>query len=337
MSTVTTPLPETFTTDNVAPLRRLGEVIPADASHNVLSAFEAAGLANWNVRKAPLFASDANTPKPIDVTDRWATVYDDPKSGETRYLGTVGSHYQPIQNEAHADILTAIVDESGAAIDSAGSLSGGRKTFLSMKVPQVMNVGGVDPVDLFLVAFNSHDGSSSFSFAITPVRVFCANQQAAVMKKAKSTFRIRHNGRSHGRIQEAREALGLTFAYMEEFEAEAEFMVGKSLTDKTFAKITARLFGAETATTERAEQTAAEHVKGVMELWRDSPTMQNLPDSRWKGYQAVTEYADHYMKIRNSGYHDAATARAVRSVTSLPTQRLKEMAFATLSRPVLLP
>ncbi|WP_245692728.1 DUF932 domain-containing protein [Streptomyces katrae] len=38
----------------------------------------------------------------------------------------------------------------------------GRPVFLTVKLPQTMTTGRSDKVDLYIAAFNSHDGSSTF-------------------------------------------------------------------------------------------------------------------------------------------------------------------------------
>jgi len=312
---------------------RLG--VTLESTFDAQTALEKGLLANWDVRKVPLLAVDDKSDRQLEVDNRWATVYTNPLTKQTQYLGVVGSHYEPIQNETHVDLLNAIVDESGAHFETAGSLRGGKETFVTMKMPKTMQIGGQDPVDLYLVALNSHDASSAFRFLITPVRVVCANTQAAALGSAQSSFSIRHVRGAQGHVQEAREALGLTFAYLDAFELEAQQMIEKTLTDKTFEKVTARLFDADVATTTRQKKTAAQHIEGVMSLWHgDSPTMKDVKGTRWGGYQAITEYADHFMDVRAGG-RDVTLARAVRTVTSKPTMQLKERAFATLSRKVL--
>src|SRR6185312_12271562 len=128
-------------------------------------------------------------------------------------LGVVGEQYVPIQNEEHAALLDALVDESGAHFETAGSLRGGRQVFLSMKLPTTMQIGGVDPVDLYLIACNSHDGTSAFRLLVSPVRVVCANTLALAASRARSTFSIRHTAGAAGQIEQARQALGLSFTF----------------------------------------------------------------------------------------------------------------------------
>lgn len=293
------------------------------------TALEAAHLANWDVRKKELYSVDESG-EVISIPNRWATVYTNPVTQKAQYLGVVGSHYEPIQNEAHVELLDAVVDESGAHFETAGSLRGGRETFVSMKLPESMNVGGQDPVDLYLVALNSHDGTSPFRFLVTPVRVVCANTQAAAISGAKYQFGIRHVRGAQGHIQEAREALNLTFNYIDAFDAEAQKMIQQSITDSEFSNIVSGLFLADAATSKRAENGAKQHIDNVMELYRGSATMAGIQGTRWGAYQAVTEYTDHFMSVRNTGMAPDV-ARASRVVTSSPVVTLKQNAFKALA------
>jgi phage/plasmid-like protein (TIGR03299 family) len=265
----------------------------------------------------------------IEAESRFATIYTNPVTNENQYLGVVGSYYEPIQNEKHIDLLDALVDESGAHFDTAGSLRSGRETFVSMKLPETMNVGGQDPVDLYLLALNSHDGASAFRFLVTPVRVVCANTQAAAIRSAKSSFSIRHVRGATGVIAEAREALELTFKYVSEFELEAERLIGMKFSNAEFDEYAKALFEFDKAETTRQFNTVTEHVEGVTSLWSSSATMAGITGTRWGAYQAVTEYTDHFMSVRNTGY-DENILRANRTALSGSVTRLKEKAFAAL-------
>ena len=197
-------------------------------------AMEAAHLAGWNVRKMALqvpqqpFIDEAAviTPPPLAVPDFYATVRTNPINGAPDVLGVVGSKYEPVQNEASCELLDALVDESGGAhFETAGALRGGRETFVTMKLPGSMVFDGIDGstdrTDFYLAALNSHDGSSKFSFLVTPVRIVCANTQAAALGAAKASWGIRHTGGARTAIAEARNALQLSWRYVAAFEAEA--------------------------------------------------------------------------------------------------------------------
>jgi len=196
---------------------RLGTVLPG--RFDAAAAMTYAKLGGWNVRKEHLqaVAMTADGVTTLDVPGKYATVRTHPVIGAPEVLGMVGESYTPIQNEQHCDLLDALVDESGAHFETAGSLRGGRRVFLSMKLPETMTVGGVDPITTYLGALNSHDGSMAFRLLVTPVRVVCANTQAAAIRRARSSFSIQHTSGAEGQIQAAREALGLTFTFMAAF------------------------------------------------------------------------------------------------------------------------
>ena len=100
--------------------------------------------------------------------------------------------YRPLQNEEHCDFLNHLADASGAIFDTAGSLRGGRQVFVTMRLPETVLVGGVDELDLNIAALNSHDGNSAFRLLVTPVRVVCANTQAAALRHHVASVSIRH-------------------------------------------------------------------------------------------------------------------------------------------------
>ena len=304
---------------------RLGTVL--DGEMTAEEAMNAAHLAGWNVRKIGLTATEVTDDgvTSLEVPDRFATVRTNPVTQATEYLGTVVSLYTPIQIEEHAELLNRLVDESGAHFDTAGSLRGGRETFMTMKLPDTMLVGGKDAVDLNLVALNSHDGNSAFRFLVSPVRVVCANTQAAALREAKATFSIRHTANAGRELQEAREALGLTWKYVEAFEQEAEALLARRYTNKQFDAYAAQLFGIKDDG--KASKRAAENRDGLIRLYRDSDTLTGIRGTRWGAYQAVTEYVDHFAPTHGE---DQALARATRTVASHKADRIKKSAFALL-------
>jgi phage/plasmid-like protein (TIGR03299 family) len=311
---------ETSTAPRMSAFDRLGT--PLGGLMTATEALERAGLAGWNVRKAPLFLQNGT-----ELMDRFATVRG-PEDAPA-YLGVVGKQYTPIQNEAHTDVMDALVDESGANFLSAGDLDGGRKVFVNMKLPNTIQVGGIDPVDLNLAAFTSHDGSSAFKLAVHPMRVFCANQQTAVLKAARSTFSIRHTSGHREAITAAREALGITFNYVAEFEQAAERMIQETMTEIQFQGIVEQLTGkVDPESSKRTVNRLQQEQDDLMQLFTESPTSTAIRGTRWGAYQAFTEYADHFAPVRTIG--DREYARALR-VASGGADDFKSRAFELTS------
>lgn len=301
---------------------KLGQTV--DHNMTALEVMTEAHLAGWNVRKRPLFTSSNG--EMIELDDKYATVRTNPVTDVVEPLGVVGSQYTPIQNESHVDLLDAIVDESGAHFETAGSLKGGREVFITMRMPDSIKVGGTDQVDLYLAALNSHDGSSAFRFLVTPVRIVCANTQAAAIKQARASFSIRHSSGANGRLQEAREALGLTFKYTAAFAEEAEAMYAQPYDTESFRDTLEYLYGIPAKRESGASVARLEgHVDRIVSIWRDAPTMTGITGTKWGAYQAVTEYLDHYAPVRS------AKDRALRVVSSYGVPHFKERAFMALS------
>ena len=57
-----------------------------------------------------------------------------------------------------------------------------------------------------------------------------------VMRHAKSSWSIRHTQSATSQVQAARDTMGLTFAYSEAFQAEADALIAQGMKDKEFAK-----------------------------------------------------------------------------------------------------
>ncbi len=194
-----------------------------------------------------------------------------------------------------------------------------------------MLIGGRDAVDLYLVALNSHDGTSAFRLLVSPVRVVCANTQAAAIAGAKSSYKIRHTSGAAGYVAEARQALGLTFKFAEAFQAQADAMISEQITRDEFTALIAKVWTSEAADTgsKRAKTMQDDRNRELRRLMWTADTNENIRGTRWAAYQSITEYLDHTAPIAaKSGQADA---RAERAITSTTVEAVKTRAFALLS------
>jgi phage/plasmid-like protein (TIGR03299 family) len=261
----------------------------------------------------------------IFAKDKFMTYRYNPITNEPESLGVVGSRYTPVQNLEAFSLLNNIADDSGAVFDSAGSLDGGKKVFMTMKLPEGIQVGGVDNVDMYLLAWNAHDGSSSFSIHVTPIRLWCTNQVRMIMRTAQSSYTLRHTPRVNGKVLAAREALGLTFKYVEAFEREAELLLSQKYSDKEFYRLVETLIPIDEEN-ERTRNVAEEARQNLVGLWK-APTQENILNTKWAAYNAVAEYADWTKPVRGN---NVDSARAVKTITGL-ADRFKNKALTLLS------
>lgn len=304
-----------FFTNRQPAWHRLGTV--TDGALTAEQALEVAHL-DWHVHKtsdpiaAPITTDDGV--HLIHLDDKFLTYRQHPKTGEYQALGVVGSQYQPIQNAEAFDFLNTLVDESGAHFETAGSLAGGRRVFMSMKFPETMQIGGQDPVDLYLLAWNSHDGLSAFNVIATPVRVVCQNTLTAGIRSAQASWSIRHTATATAKVQAARETLGLTFKYAEAFQKEAEALLAQEMKATEFTRFLESLVVMPKDATDRVKANVDATRDQISSLWT-APTQDNGAGTRWGAWNAVTEWADWVKPVK--GADDPDLARARRIVTDL--------------------
>ncbi len=284
-------------------------------------------LGGWNVRTLPLTATEITEHgvTTLDVPDHYATVRTHPKTGRPDVLGVVGRDYTVVQNEEHCELLNLLVDEAGAHFETAGSLRGGRETFVTMKLPRTLRVANTDDVELYLAAMSSHDGSAAWRVIVTPVRVVCANTQRLALHRARASYAIKHTRSAKGKIAQARQALGIVFTYCDAFQAAAEHLIDQTLTLAEFEQITERIWPADPDAGKRAETNRDRRNTTLRHLFTDADTQAAVRGTRWAGLQAITEYLDHYTPAKNPDI------RAARVLTSADLAAKKQRAYELLA------
>lgn len=163
---------------------------------------------------------------------------------------------------------------------------------------------------------------------VTPIRVECANLQRAALRNNHGMISIRHTTNAKAAVAQARQALGLTFEYVDAFEAQAEQLVNTTMTDAGFIDLSRAVFGTTPAdATKRAATTAKKREQTLLALWADAATQATVRGTAWAGYQAVVEYVDHHAPVRSAD-RPADQARAERLLTTSGPNQAKDVAWA---------
>ncbi len=310
----------------LSPWRQIGT--PVADCRTARHALEQAGLVGWNIRKLQQSGTDLAPDGTTTITnpEQVMLVRNDPATGRVRYLSTVGGGYGIRQNEEQAVLLDALVAESGAeSLADAGQLDGGKRTFVTMKLPQTMTVAGVDPVELYLAVFNSHDGSSAFRVMLVPLRVWCANQLGVAIRDKVSEVSIRHTRYAEIKVEEIRAKLSLMYSYADAFEAEARKMIDAELTTPEFQEVVETIWPVDDHAPVRTRNNAERRRGELMRLWSSADTQKAVRGTRWAAWQAITEYVDHFQPAKD------ATVRAHRVLTSGTVAHRKQRAFDLLA------
>ena len=256
---------------------------------------DSALLSNWDVRLEDVILPEGYTTK----SPSFMVVRNDVLNNNTPdVLAVVGDRYHTYQNEdlfAFGDNLL----DGGGYWESAGAIRNGRTVFGSLKLGKdiVIDPDGIgDKTDTYLLVTTSHDGSSAIQAMTTPVRVVCQNTlNMALGYGTKQSFKVRHTATAQDRVSQAREALGISFAYLDQFEAEANALFQSAITDKQFGEIIESLYPTpDRKTAGKAVLTKYDDKLDTMwELWR-GPTQLGIKGTGWGALNALTERVDYY-------------------------------------------
>ena len=292
---------------------------------------EAANLNNWNVR-----LEDVTIPSHLssDKDYQYVVRTNPTDNTQTDVLGVVGERYHVLQNEDLFSFGDNILD-GGGSWETAGAIRGGRVVFgsLALERETILDPTGVaDKVKTYLLINTSHDGSIAIQASITPVRVVCANTLNLALggvgrkrnKGIKQSFKIRHTQTAQGKVQIAREALGLANAYMDEFDKMANAMIQKEITAQDFNNIVLAAYP-------KPEKDS----KGAVKKWENKIDVINdiytgefngmIAGNAWGAFNALTERLDWYRSARGgnnesilaaaSGFDPSITAEKNRLLT----------------------
>jgi len=288
------------------------------------------------VDKAPVYALIDG--QMVEATDHRATYRTD--TGQV--LGMVSPDYVPIQNITPMQMLGEIVRTKEAGIVAHAALGRGERLFAVLDVASRSDLTiKRDPSRhlAFLVAQWWHDGTGALSFGPYSVRVECQNMANAQLEWAKRQgllVRIQHIGNVGSAVDEARRILGYAEQSIDVWHrvmnelAEAPLPAPEARWMSDFlVQLIPDPEGDVDSRGGRALRNRVEAREAISHLFDRSPTLVGVPNSPYRVFQAVTEYADHYRPIRIAD-PDKVPAARFRSLTEGPSAELKARAAELL-------
>ena len=190
----------------------------------------------------------------------------------------------------------------------------------------------------YLLVHTSHDGSLAIQASVTPVRVVCQNTLNMAVgrngRKAKQSFRIRHTQTVQGKVQAAREALGLATQYLDAFEVEAQDMIAQAITTDTFFDIIKAAYPQPEADVKGSLTKWQNKVDTLFDIYRSDTVMgAGIADTAWGAYNTLTERLDWFRNPRGGNAESVlASASGFDAATNAEKNRLlsvvKQVAFA---------
>lgn len=250
-------------------------------------ALKAAGL-DWTVEKVPAYdmLPDGTF---VQVPDRYHTRRDI----DNKILGQVKRDYVNHQNVEAFEFFDTLVDSGEAKYETAGSLFGGSRTWMTAKVGDTMTVCGEEH-DLYLLVSNSHDGSRAFTAATTMIRAVCNNTVTMGLNGAKTKWTLRHRTSLEGKAEEARKALELAFKNASVFDKEVQKMMDIQVTKDQFEEIIS-------ASLPDQKRQKEKNVASLMGVFESEPTVidTDANGTAWGAFNAVTFWLDHKREVRS--------------------------------------
>ena len=291
---------------------QLGTVFNEEVS--TAKMLELAKLNDWNVHLEEVeIPAGFNSDKKYNYVTR--TNPFDRKQKDV--LGVVGERYRILQNEELFDFGDALLD-GGGRWETAGSIKGGRQVFgsLALERETVLDPSGVsDKVNSYLLVNTSHDGSIAIQASVTPVRVVCANTLNLALgsgvgrnRGVKQSFKIRHTQTAQGKIQAAREALGLANTYLDEFDKLAQEMIQQTITQDKFAEIIRTAYPVPEANKKGALSKWNTKIEQIEQIYVGEFN-HTIAGTAWGALNAMTERIDWHRNGRK-GSNEAVLAGA---------------------------
>jgi phage/plasmid-like protein (TIGR03299 family) len=274
----------------------------------------------WTVDGAPVFVNGHEVPnyKAMVRSDRPSDV-----------LGIVRSSYRPVQNEEVIGFADALVASSDAKYETAGVLANGRLVWALARLPQHVKLDG-DPSETipYLLTYAGHDGKRALTARLTMIRVVCQNTMEAAIRGAGNSYAVRHTTRYAYKLQEARHALAMSIDYVAAFEVVAADMMKRDVTTRDVAKFTEKLLPVR-GEPDKAVRTMKARDE-IAALFAHSDTLDGVPNTAYRLYNAVTEFVDHGRVYHATKKQDVLDTRAF-SILDGQAQSLKDRALVLLA------
>lgn len=220
------------------------------------------------------------------------------RSTDQSVLGVVSDRYQIVQNEDAFAFTDGLLGE-GVTYETAGSLQGGRRTFILARLPERFIIAG-DEIMPYFVIMNSHDGSCSIKAAMTPVRVVCQNTLNLALKTAKRTWTARHTSNIMDRIDDARTTLQFAEKYMAELGKGVDSLVHKKLTDRKVMEFLSEFFPVTEDMSAAQKKNNLILLNDMKARYFDAPDLQDTGRNGYRFINAVADFATHADPIRRT-------------------------------------
>lgn len=289
---------ETMFYTRVAPWHGLGTCV--ENAPGSQEALKVAGL-DWKVVQKPIFTEEGQLVGGFkaNIRDR-----------DNQILGVVTDRYKVVQNEEAFAFTDQLLGE-GVTYETAGSLQGGRRTWILAKLPQRYIISG-DEIMPYLVFMNSHDGTGAIKAAMTPIRVVCQNTLNLALSNAKRSWSANHVGNINGKLDDARYTLLYADKYMAELGRSIDRLNQIRLSDQKVYEYINALFPLADNATEQQKKNLLRMKEDVKARYFEAPDLKHIGKNGYRFVNAVSDFATHSKPLRErSTYRENLFSRTI--------------------------
>jgi phage/plasmid-like protein (TIGR03299 family) len=271
---------ETMAYYGAVPWHGLGVRIPEHVRFQPQEMLEAAGL-DWQVGLVQLATADTR-----EVVDRFGVR----RLSDGRILGTVGSHYRPLQNADAFAWFAPFLESREASLHTAGALRGGSRVWVLAKLNRdPLVVRGDDTVEKYLLLSHGHDGTLAVRCGFTPIRVVCNNTLSMAVSDGRSALiRLRHTDSLKTNLSAIRETINTVDAAFEATADQYRLLAHKDIHQGDVLRYVRIVFSLPDELTVRARHMVQEIERAVESgLGNAAPGVRG---TWWAAYNGVTEF-----------------------------------------------
>ena len=264
--------------------------------------------ADYEVILSPVQVEDLTTGKFVTVEDRYVTGRLDPKTLELQNWEVVKGRYQVVSNEVIIDKAIAIVNRSSgdAALESVGTLDGGRKFFACVRTTQLTlspSKTTQDVIDNYIVIMTSHDGSIPICYYNLDARRINSSiyRFSSSANYASFSLRKRHTPNATDRLEEASEVLMMRDVWTKELSNGIKTL-SVELRNYQVNDYLKKIWSFSNANTKKKREYTEYVHDRVKQLYDSKINSGTFGETKWALFNAICEFYDFH---RNVDEHDA--------------------------------
>lgn len=223
---------------------------------------------------------------------------------DSRVLGIASPEYSPFQNLECFEFMDDLVANGDLRYESAGSLFGGKKVFITARIPGDIVIGKRDKVYKYLLLYTGHDRKTALQAIPTSVRPVCWNTvNMALGRHSRGetrtsgrifTVHIKHRGNLKEQIAAAREILQLSVVEFQLFEKVGQILDQRDGLPQVDKFLRALFPPPEKTDPDHQKATWEATMADISENLKAEAEYHGGDLSAWGLLQGVTGYVDHH-------------------------------------------